>query len=554
LVLEDVESRSSAADLEIMDGVENRNRAPASATRTSQAELVLDHLVASSPIVLVEGLATDRFEFTYMSPNAQWILGYHPTELVGDSGQWMDKVHPDDRDDFLETLARAIDSGCMQLEMEFRLLGSDLDCRWVSCVFGIDRSHGDGPAIVVGYLLDVSEVRKTITQLKQRERTLDAVIDASADVIALFDMAGELTLVSPALGRLLGLDITATDAESLAQWIHPDDVDEVARANATLYSGEADEVAFRHRSQHADGRVLMMEGNARLMIGSDGAPSGVVVVSRDVTDHFELEQRLVAARHEAERANRAKSEFLSRMSHELRTPLNAVLGFAQLLNANCTNEEDLDCVGPILTAGEHLLTLINEVLDISRIECGRIEVSTSSVELADVLDEAFELISPMVQASSLRLRRPASDGVRGLRVSADRQRLLQILLNLLSNAVKYNRPGGSISIEISIELDSSSVRISVIDTGIGIDPEMFDRLFTPFDRLGAEATGVEGTGLGLALSRRLAEEMGGRLEATSSAAIGSTFALDIELADAAPDAPAPAACPERTDQTCSIAQ
>jgi CheY-like chemotaxis protein len=219
------------------------------------------------------------------------------------------------------------------------------------------------------------------------------------------------------------------------------------------------------------------------------------------------------------------------MSHELRTPMNSILGFAQILSETDLSTADRNAVQHILTAGEHLLNLINEVLDISRIEAGRQELSLEPVHLGSVLQEAIALVRPLAAARAVWVAEGV--GAAGDRyVHADRQRLAQVVLNLLSNAVKYNHPGGSVRISgepVSDGAGGTHVRVRIDDTGRGIAPDRQGELFTPFARLGAEQTGVEGTGLGLALSRRLMTAMGGTLELESSSPQGSVFRIDLQV-------------------------
>jgi signal transduction histidine kinase/ActR/RegA family two-component response regulator len=239
------------------------------------------------------------------------------------------------------------------------------------------------------------------------------------------------------------------------------------------------------------------------------------------------------ARGQAEEASRAKSEFVSRMSHELRTPLNAVLGFSQLLAMDELEGRQREAVEQINKGGRHLLELINEVLDIASIEAGRLSLSIEPVDLETVVDEAVGLVRPLAGERGVKVETVRIQGT----VLADRQRLKQILLNLLSNAVKYDRPGGSVRVDVIGS--GQAYRIRVSDTGQGIDPAMLERLFTPFDRLGAEASGVEGTGVGLALSRRLAEAMGGTVGVESQPGRGSTFWVELEAAAESAAKPAP---------------
>jgi CheY-like chemotaxis protein/two-component sensor histidine kinase len=217
------------------------------------------------------------------------------------------------------------------------------------------------------------------------------------------------------------------------------------------------------------------------------------------------------------------------MSHELRTPLNSILGFAQLLDGAELPARLHKGVQHILTAGEHLLNLINEVLDIARIEAGRQQLSIEPVQLATVLQEAVGLVRPLASAQGVWVSESSDRSADGW-VRADRQRLAQVLLNLLSNAVKYNRPGGRVRLACEPGADGG-VAVRVEDTGRGIPTERIDELFVPFARLGAERTEVEGTGLGLALSRRLVEAMGGRLALERTSELGSVFRVELQGAE-----------------------
>ena len=247
---------------------------------------------------------------------------------------------------------------------------------------------------------------------------------------------------------------------------------------------------------------------------------------QDITERKRLEEERLA-REVAERANRAKSEFLSRMSHELRTPLNSILGFAQLLEMDKLNPDQSQNVHQILKSGRHLLDLVNEVLDIARIEAGHITIFPEPVHVETAVQEALDIIRPLAdqRGISIQVKVPSSQDVF---ITADPQRLKQVLLNLLSNAVKFNRLGGEIHITASLLVDDF-LHLAVGDTGEGIPPDKMDRLFIPFERLELDPQRAEGTGLGLALSKRLVEAMGGRMGAQSVFGEGSTFWFDLPL-------------------------
>jgi signal transduction histidine kinase/ActR/RegA family two-component response regulator len=265
--------------------------------------------------------------------------------------------------------------------------------------------------------------------------------------------------------------------------------------------------------------VLVVSGLLALVL-----LGGLALLARSLRQRERAEAAAEQARAEAELANHAKSEFLSRMSHELRTPLNAVLGFGQLLSMRDLDEPERESVDQILKGGQHLLGLINEILDIARIEAGKLALSLEPVQVSETIREALDLVRPL--ASEREIEITVDLGTGDAHVIADRQRLSQVLLNLLSNAIKYNHVTGSVRIGVARAPDET-IQVEVADTGAGMSAEDLARLFNPFERLGADERQIAGTGLGLTLSKGLVEAMGGRLVVESELGTGSTFRIEL---------------------------
>jgi len=278
-------------------------------------------------------------------------------------------------------------------------------------------------------------------------------------------------------------------------------------------------------------RASLAISNARLFRDIQGLNARLEErVTKRTEQLAELNRDLELAKNEAVEANNAKSEFLSRMSHELRTPLNAILGFAQIMEMGTLTIDQQESISHILSGGRHLLNLINEVLDIARIEAGRLSLSPEPILPAEVLQEALDLIAPLAAQRALVIDLPE---LPHQYIQADHQRFKQVLLNLLSNAVKYNREGGRVTLACEpVPEAPDRLRLAVSDSGPGIPLEKLGRLFQPFDRLGAEATEVQGTGLGLALSKTLVEAMGGAMGVESEVGVGSTFWVEMPVVEA----------------------
>ena len=395
--------------------------------------------------------------------------------------------------------------------------------------------HHGGQRLVVAGIRDVTEHRKIEREVKRANAYLVSAVDAIQDAFALYDEHDRVVLVNSASRQLLGGTLAAAIVGRRFDELLPD----ALAAGVFDFSDESREALLaRWLAYHKDpvGTLEVRTGTGRYLrvIARKTPEHGTVSLMMDVTDDVVREAELRSA-------SAAKSEFLSSMSHELRTPLNAVLGFAQLLERDRKqplSERQQERLQHVLHGGEHLLRLIDDVLDLSRIEAGRVTISCEPVVVRDVLAEVLTTLEPMATRAQIRLELGALPASLP-RVLADRTRLAQILMNFGSNAIKYGRPDGHAKFEAASH--GPSVRITVIDNGIGIPTDKRSKLFEPFQRAGQETGPIEGTGIGLVISKRLAGLMHGGVGFTSEADRGSQFWVDIPTyrASTAEVAPAP---------------
>ncbi|MCK6452098.1 MAG: PAS-domain containing protein [Alphaproteobacteria bacterium] len=370
----------------------------------------------------------------------------------------------------------------------------------------------------------------------EKTSLLESVFASIDQAVAVFDRDRRLVAWNDKLPALFRLPSTMIAKGA--------PLDELVRAvsDGGEYEGEDPAQAVTDRLQYAaSGERMRYERRRRdgTVIAVDWVPmpDGFLAITHtDITELKRREIELAAAKEAADKANGAKSEFLSRMSHELRTPLNAVIGFAQMLELNRPNNlnpSQLEYCRHINHSGHHLLALVNEVLDLARIESGDLKLSIERVAVADVVDSVKSTMMPLAAKAGIALDVADAAGVPDVR--ADDLRLRQVLINLVSNAIKYNRTGGSVTLSAAA-IEPGLVRFFVRDTGVGIPKDRESELFQPFKRLGAEYTAIEGAGIGLSISRRLAEAMQGVLDYATEPGQGSSFWVDLPVETAEPDA------------------
>ena len=513
-----------------------------------QRETLFQRLVENSSDFVM--IVDDTAAITYVGPSCTEVLGHTPEEMLGNRPDAL--VHPDDVPQVMRDFAWIVEHPGESYTSIFRI--RHRDGHYV-VLEGRGRTLAPDSARegIIAFGRDVTAREQAEADLRRQRAYFEDILNSIDAGVAVFDADGRHEYVSPAAMPdpavrrwVIGTTLAEyAERRGLPPQVVAPRARSIAEAIRTRTPNE-----FEQEIVRPDGSVRVMLRRLLPVLDEAGAVARLIGYSVDITDRKRAEEALQGAtadaeraraeaerarheaeraREEAERANLAKSDFLSRMSHELRTPMNSILGFAQLLGRGELGAAQARSVQHILKAGRHLLHLINEVLEIARIEAGREDFSLEPVALAPLLQEALGLVRPLAQQHHVELREGA--GPAEAFVHADRQRLVQVLLNLLSNAIKYNRPGGHVHLGCERAGGDGAWVIRVEDAGHGIPPARVAELFTPFARLGAEQTEVEGTGLGLALSKRLCEAMGGALALERSGSSGSVFRVTLRGAE-----------------------
>jgi PAS domain S-box-containing protein len=387
------------------------------------------------------------------------------------------------------------------------------------------------PIVTEAGTLVMSAIRDT-SERKKAEQKFRGLLESAPDAIVIVNRDGEIVLINSQTEKLFGYP----RQELLGQKIEVLIPVRYGAKHPGFRSGFFDKARPRAMGAGVELFGLRRDGSefpVEISLSPLETEDGVLVSSaiRDITERRVIENSLNEKKLELERANLSKDRFLASMSHELRTPLNAILGFGQLLENEAlpsTAEQKRQFVHAIVTSGRHLLSLINEILDLAKIESGTITLSMESIGLAELIQEIQGMVEPLGARRHISMLFPIESG---LHVLADRTRLKQVILNLVSNGIKYNRERGALIVDCSL-YGENRVRISVQDTGAGLNAEQLELLFQPFNRLGQEAGSEEGSGIGLVVTKRLVELMGGRISVSSSPGVGSKFTIELDAAQA----------------------
>ena len=496
------------------------------------SEALLRRVTALAPgVVFQVHIAHDGTRrYLFVSEGVHPLFGVTPAEVLADSRRLDGLRCPEDVARF-ERERLAADAEGRALVGELRMRAPDGKTRWTqvnSALMGQD----DAGTLRSGFIIDISERKRAEAALHENEERWKLALEASGDGVWDWDLASDREVFSQRFMQMYGYEGEpfSSTAREFDTRVHPDDAAQMDRSRREHLAGRTPSYVNEHRVRCRDGRWkwILTRG---LVIARDaeGRPLRMIGTHTDI-DARKQAEALHLERDRAAAAAQAKTELLSRISHELRTPLNALLGFTQLLDTDAaTAPHQRAWVQQMLSSGRHLLALVDDVLELSSAQSGHFRLDCRAVDLGQTTQESWAMLA----ADARRAQVTLVDGLAArppLWVHADPRRLRQILSNLLSNAVKYNLAHGRVVVDAAPD-GERGVRITIADNGRGMDAEQRARAFTPFDRLGAQHSSIEGTGLGLALTRQLVEAMGGHISLESHPERGTTFTVTLPAAN-----------------------
>jgi len=464
------------------------------------------------------------------------LLGYKKEKTDATYDNFIAAIHPDDRVIVTEAIKNCIENNA-DYDIECRIIWPDKSIHWIHASGNVIRNQKGVALHMLGVTKDISEHKIAEEKLFSSEQRFKFAVEGVGDGVWDWNMKTNVVNYSPLWMNMLGYkeNELAHTFDTFKKLVHPDDMPRVKQSLD-------DYLAKNKKEYNIDIRLLCKDKSYKWILSrgqvvevdKNDLAVRMVGIHSDITAIKENEQKIIISQQEAEEANNAKSQFLSSMSHELRTPMNAIMGFGQLLQLNSEktlSKNQIENVNEILKASGHLLGLINEVLDLAQIEAGKINLSIENIYLSDIMRESTKLIHPLAEKRGITIsffnkEKDASDNnLEHYIVRGDYTRLKQIFINLLSNAVKYNVDDGSVNIDCCIY--DGKVKVSISDTGTGISKKKQKYLFTAFNRLGAEETEVEGTGIGLVITKDIVELMGGAVGFESEEGKGSTFWVEL---------------------------
>ena len=474
----------------------------------------------------------------YWSEQIPALFGYQEADFQTTYENFLNAVHPDDRQFVIDSVNDCIYQGA-KYDIEHRCVWPDGTIKWMSERGDVTRDDAGLPSHMLGVVQDITLRKNAEFALLESEERFRGAFETAAHGMALVSLDGHWLKVNKSLCDIVGYseqELLSTNFQTIT---HPDDLDGNLMQFKKMLDGELGSYQMEKRYIHKNGAVIWVLLSVSLIRNSTGQPLHLISQLIDITARKQAESELKKAKDQAENANQAKSEFLSSMSHELRTPLNAIVGFTELLELNGKLEgQQLTDLNEIKKASHHLLGLINDILDLAKIESRRVDLSMETLSLPEHVEQCCKLVEQQAVTKNIEIiNNCRNSGDNAQFIVADAMRLKQVLINLLSNAVKYNRESGSIFINCQNAGDRR-VRLNISDTGVGIATEKTSLLFEPFNRLGAENSHIEGTGIGLVITKRLVEKMGGKIGFYTTEGLGSTFWIEFaKIRKDQPDVP-----------------
>jgi PAS domain S-box-containing protein len=492
--------------------------------------LLADH---SSDVIFRWGL--DGFAL-YVSPAVQEVLGYRADELVGT--MTLDLVHPDDKL-WSRDVARAMAGGLDRAQTTSRFRHRDGRWVWADATMRLVRDeHTGAPLEIVGSLRDVTQREAATEALRRSEAMFRLLTDHSSDMISLSDPRSQTRYyVSPASRSLVGYEPEEIVGRPNTDFVFPADMLPEGRRTYLAMLADTGRTRFSYRFRCKDGSYVWVEANVALTTDPETGAPAVLTSLRDISERVRQEETLLAAKDEADAANRAKSEFLANMSHEIRTPMNGILGMTGLLLDTALDPVQRSYAEMVREAGDALMTIINDILDISKLEAGKVELESIDFNIADAVRSAIAILEPKAQEKAIELVVSVAPAVPAM-VRGDPTRLRQILLNLIGNGLKFTDRGRvSLAVSTAPATDDASapprLHFTVTDTGIGMTEDICAKLFQKFQQADSSTTRrFGGTGLGLAISSELVALQGGTIGVSSRPGAGSTFWFELPLAPA----------------------
>lgn len=458
----------------------------------------------------------------FWSDQVYKIFGYQPDSFTPSVEAFKSAIHPDDTE-LVDNSERCAEQTGRQ-DVVHRIIRPDGKVRYVHELAQMQVDHTGRPISMNGTVQDITERKEA----EQNLTIFGRVFDATEQGIGVTDAEGHVIYSNPAHDRLHGYEPGECLGMHFSRFLKEETLQtEIDVIIASVSEGKSWSGLLPIRRK--DGQEVISYSNIGAILDSDSKPEYLFNIMVDYSDELARQEQLKNAKEEAEKANCAKSDFLSSMSHELRTPLNSIIGFSQLLALSDLSDKQKDQLSTIATSGKHLLSLINDVLEFAKLESGKLSLNIESVEVRSIIEQVIALVESHAYKNTITIEvAPWEDDIY---ILADPVRFKQVIVNLMSNGIKYNRPHGKLTLSWQIiEKDQQRFwQIHITDTGKGIAQQNLPRLFEPFDRLGHEGSAIEGTGIGLSITKDLLEQMDGLIEVESELEVGSTFSVAFPL-------------------------